>query len=108
MNPQSNIEACAEAWYHCEKVLANISQNQTSFSSRTIQVLTECAKISFSMLQALKCEWYNVNQLALLCVGICEECADICEKYDEPEFIECATRCRNCAGEISHLAFVAV
>lgn len=101
-------QACMEAWLNCENLLITLSQNKISSSLRTVQVLDECAQICFGTLHALKNKIKNANQMALLCVGICEECAEVCERYRDGLFEKCASACRNCSTTISKLAFAAM
>lgn len=97
-------QACIEAWLNCENLLLTLSQKQTSTSVRTRQVLDECAEICLGTLQALKKGVKNCNQLAILCVGICEECAEVCERYSGSIYENCASACRSCSTTISKLA----
>ena len=99
-----HIQSCLEAWLNCENLLITVLQKETSFSLRTKQVLDECAKICLGTCHALKNGWENLENVALLCVGICEECAEVCERYHDPEFKTCASICRNCSSRIVRLA----
>ncbi len=85
-----------------------MAQTKTSFSNRTRQVLDECAQICLSTMHGIKNKIEDVNQLALLCVGICEECAEVCERYRMPLFNRCASACRQCSSAISKLASAAL
>ncbi len=98
-----HLETCAEAWISCEDLLISLNNKQTSFSKRTTKVLDECAKICLGTLHAIKNKFDNINNLALLCVGICEECAEICERYHESHFQTCAITCRQCSVAFSEL-----
>ncbi len=99
-----HIQSCLEAWLNCENLLITILQKEISFSLRTKQVIDECAKICLGTCHALKDGWDNLEDFALLCVGICEECAEVCERYHDTEFKTCASFCRNCSTRIAHLA----
>lgn len=92
-----HLESCAEAWISCEDLLVTLYNTQISFSKRTTAVLDECAKICMGTLHALKNKFENISNLALLCVGICEECAEVCERYQEASFQTCAQTCRQCS-----------
>lgn len=109
MNVTTNhMKACMEAWLNCENLLIKLLQHQFSFSQRTTQVLDECANICLGTLQALKTGFNNVHELALLCVGICEECAEILERYTESSFQACAQVCRQCSSIFSPIAYRAM
>lgn len=102
------IKACTEAWLNCESLLVNLSQHKTSFSQRTMQVIDECAHVCFGTIQALEEHWSTLNQVALLCVGICEECAEVCERYNLEAFDNCAVTCRECSTFLTQLASTSI
>jgi len=104
----SPSQACMEAWLNCENLLLTLAQNKISSSVRTQQVLDECAQICLGTLHGIKNKIQNINQMALLCVGICEECAEVCERYGGVLFKNCASACRQCSKSISKLALPAV
>ena len=97
-------QACMEAWLNCENLLITLAHKPTSSSVRTRQVLDECAEICLGTLEALKKGIKNCNQLALLCVGICEECAEVCERYRGSVYENCAKACRRCSTIVSKVA----
>lgn len=103
-----HMKACMEAWLNCENLLINLLQKEISFSHRTTQVLDECANICLGTLQALKTGYSDVHELALLCVGICEECAEVCERYKDSSFEKCAQICRQCSSAFSSIAYRAM
>lgn len=92
-------EACLAAWIQCENVItrADVQKEKKGL----IPLLNECADICLGMLQAISTRSVNVNRLALLCVGICHECADVCERF---QCRSCAIACRRCAEALSSLA----
>lgn len=102
------IQACLEAWLHCENLLQALAQQSKSFSERTQQVVEECAQVCLSTGHAVKNELASRHQLALLCVGLCEECAEICERYSSHLFKQCALACRQCSASITSIASAAV
>jgi len=102
------IQACLEAWLHCENLLEALGQQSRSFSERTQQVVEACAQVCLSTGHAVKNKLVNQHQLALLCVGLCEECAEICERYSNHLFKKCALACRQCSASITTIASAAV
>lgn len=103
-----HIQACMEAWLNCENLLISFTQKKIPFSSRTQQVIDECAQICLGTCHALKNGLRNVHELALLCIGICEECAEVCERYNDHLFKNCASACRQCSTVITNIASAAV
>lgn len=102
------IQACLEAWLQCENLLQALAQQSKSFSERTQHVVEECAQVCLSTGHAVKNNLPNKHQLALLCVGLCEECAEICERYSSQLFRQCALACRQCLASITPIASAAV
>ena len=100
-------QACMEAWLTCENLLITLAHKNISSSQRTQQVLDECAQICLGTLHGLRNKVENINQMALLCVGICEECAEVCERYGDVIFKNCASACRQCSAAVSKLALTA-
>jgi len=99
---------CIEAWINCENLLVSLQQKGISFSKRTLQVIDECAHVCLGTFQTLQEAPLNTNKAALLCFGICEECAEVCDKYDDTAFQNCANACRRCSTAIAQLAISAV
>ena len=99
-----HTQACFSAWINCENLLVTLAQLQNTYSKKLTKVIDECALICMSTFHAMKSNSVNINQLAILCVGICEECADICEECNQKEFQECARICRHCSDSMTPLA----
>ena len=98
-----HTRACFEAWMNCEDVLLNMTQVQKSISKKITRVVDECALICMSTFHALKSRSINAAQYALLCIGICEECAELCDGLNDESFKHCATICRQCSETMSKL-----
>lgn len=99
-----HTQACFEAWVNCENLLLNLTAVKKSFSKKLTKVVDECAFICMGTFHALKSNSKNLNRFALLCVGICEECADICEMQTGFNFKRCAEICRHCSETMSRVA----
>lgn len=100
-----HTNACFEAWMNCEDLLVNIAQAQKSLSRKISKVVDECALICMSTFHALKSQSVNASRYAILCMGICEECAELCEQLNGANFRRCARICRECSEVISAIAF---
>lgn len=98
-----HTKACFDAWIKCENLLAELAQAGASFSKKLTKVVDECAYICMGTFHALKSSSQNINKFALLCMGICEECAELCETMDKEEFQECAKICRQCSDSMTTL-----
>ena len=101
MEKTYHIETCVKAWLSCEKLLNQLNKNDISFAKSTLSILDECAYICMGTFHAIKMGIKNLNDMALLCVGVCEECAEICEKYSDEVFADCAVACRQCSTAIA-------
>jgi len=106
-NLKRRSDLCLEAWMNCEDLLAKISETDY-FSHRLKKVIDECAHICLGTFHAIKTHSIHTAQLALLCLGICEECAEACDEYDDVHFQLCAQACRNCSRSIKEIAGAAV
>lgn len=100
-----HTNACFEAWMNCEDLLTNMVQAQKSLSRKITKVVDECALICMSTFHALKTKSVNAGRYAMLCIGICEECAELCEQLSGENFRQCALACRRCSETITAIAF---
>jgi hypothetical protein len=100
-----HTQACFEAWMNCEDLLVNLHQVKNSFSKKITKVVDECALICMGTFHALKSSSSNIERFAVLCIGICEECAEVCEQLSDEHFQKCAQVCRQCSETMSVLAF---
>ena len=105
MVTSAHTNACFDAWVKCEDLLINIALFQNSLSKKMTKVIDECALICMSTFHALKIKSVNANQLAILCMGICEECAELCDGLNDERFRRCAMVCRQCSETMSAIAF---
>jgi len=99
----SHTKACFDAWMNCEDLLVDVSRVQSSLSKKLTKVIDECALICMTTFHALKSKSVNTTGYAMLCIGICEECAELCEELQGPSFKKCAVVCRHCSETISSL-----
>lgn len=97
-------KACFDAWINCENLLVDIQAIKKFLSRQLVNVIDECAYITLGTFHALKSGSVNSKRMALLCVGICEECAELCEKNHGTSFQKCAATCRQCANTLSDLS----
>jgi hypothetical protein len=96
-----HTNACFNAWINCENLLTEVHEIRDYISKKVINTLDECAHICLGTFHALKTGSVNSKNMALLCVGICEECAELCESHHGSAFKECARICRDCANTMS-------
>ena len=104
----SYTQACLEAWLNCENLLNVLPEKGLNLSSKFTELIDECAHICMGTFHALTSDSQHSNQMGLLCMGICEECAEVCDAIGEESFLKCANACRKCSKTISWLAQEAV
>lgn len=102
-----HIAACFNAWINCENLLTETHSIRKFLSNKLVKVIDECAYICMGTFHALKTGSVNSKNMALLCVGICEECAEICEMHNGILFEQCARVCRECANRLSDFTLAA-
>ena len=102
-----HTSACFDAWMNCENLLTDVQAIKDYLSKRVLKVLDECACICMGTFHALKTGSVNCKNMALLCVGICEECAEVCEMQKGTMFEQCARVCRECANKMSDFTLAA-
>lgn len=106
---KQHSEVCLETWLTCENALVLIPDTKVSEKQNLQKILDECANICLGMVQAIKTHSANTDKIALLCVGICEECAEACEKYFfHPLYRKCSMICRKCADAMSPIALTSL
>jgi hypothetical protein len=97
-------QVCLDVFINCKNLLTGLGKEAVSLPSPVAKLLNECAQISMGTFFAIKNHSVNASQLALLCMGICEECAEVCDCFDNSIFKQCAQTCRYCSNSISELA----
>lgn len=102
-----HTNACFDAWINCESLLADLQSIKKYLSKQVVKVVDECAYICLGTFHALKAGSVNSRNMALLCVGICEECAEVCERLHGTSFAQCAKVCRECANRMSDFTLAA-
>lgn len=98
-----HTKVCFDAWINCEDLLTNLAGVQRRYSKQITKVVDECALICMSTFHALKSRSVNTQKFAVLCIGICEECAELCDELNGEVFKQCAKACRDCSETMSQL-----
>ena len=109
MLPASDYaQICLDASVNCEILLKGLGKRSILFSSHIAELLSESAHICMGTFYAVQNNSVNLSRLALLCIGICDECADACETINHAEFQKCADICKYCSNAMSELSCVYV
>jgi len=96
-------QVCLDAFINCEILLKGQAKKRTLLSAQITKLLNECAHICMGTFYAIKNNSINASRLALLCMGICDECAEVCDSIDNDLFKQCAQACRYCSNTVSEL-----
>ena len=95
-------QVCLDAFINCESLLTGLQKTKSNFP--LVKLLEECAHICMGTFHAIKNDSVNTFKLAVLCIGICDECAEVCDSFKDFTFKQCAQACRYCSNCISDLA----
>lgn len=98
---------CLETWISCENLLAHLQMGQIKGIDEILKTVDECAHICMETWQAIKSQSDTTPKLVLLCIGICEECADMCEQQPCLQMKQCAKTCRTCANSLAQMTLAA-
>jgi len=101
----SHTQACFNVWMNCEDLLKSLHEAKNTLSHKVTKVIDECAHICMGTFHALKTRSTNSERFAVLCIGICEECAELCEGLKGEAFERCARLSRECSETMTALAF---
>lgn len=88
------IKACRMTALSCRKcvsLITSIDPLQTVYQ----RSFKQCEDICFAFLQAASSNSQYLQKFVFLCIGLCEECAELAEEKKEDVFIEAAVQCRN-------------
>ena len=101
-------QVCLDASVNCQNILGEFGKQNWNLSFRKAKLLDECAHICMGTFHAIRNGSVNAGLLAILCMGICDECAEVCESFNSPLFKQCADACRYCSNNLSDLALSAL
>jgi hypothetical protein len=100
-----HTQICFDTWIKCEDLLSDIAGVRTSLSKKFFKVVDECAMICMGTFHAIKSGSQHIHRMALLCVGICEECAELFGSHGDAQFRELAATCKQCSESMTEIAF---
>ena len=98
-------QVCLDAFFNCKNLLTRTDKKTIPFTPHLIKLLNDCAHICMGTFYAIKNGSVNTAQLAVLCMGICEECAEACRAIENKDFKQCAQACQYCSNSMIDLAF---
>jgi hypothetical protein len=94
-DPQMTVDNCLKCFEICTKTQAlslNLNEEQNFISA-----LLLCAQSCQLTVQSLLLESPFYHQTCVLTAELCEQVADLCDDFDEPEIRSCGEVCLRCA-----------
>lgn len=103
---QECIDTCYACAVTCDVCASRcLDEPDVKVLARCIRLDADCAAVcrTAAMFMARGSEF--ARQVCALCAGVCNACADECEKHKLMEHCKkCAAACRACAGECARMA----
>ena len=97
------LNSCVIECNHC--AMACLDENEVKMMARCIKLDIDCADICRLTASLLARGSEHGEHLLKECAGICNACAQECEKHSNMEHCRtCAEVCRHCAEECSAMA----
>lgn len=92
-------DICHECHDVCEDTLVNhcLEQGGAHMEPRHVKLLLDCIQICQTSADFMHRNSEYASAVAIACAGVCEACANSCDKFDSEEMRECARVCRECA-----------
>jgi hypothetical protein len=97
------IDACLQCFSACLNC-AGRDHKEGSSMGNCAQINMECAAVCNAAAKLMSLGSKYAKEVCLICVKICTECAEECEKHDKPHCRECAQACRECAEHCEKMA----
>lgn len=99
------LEACADCYQTCTETIAKcLTMGGVHSDPRLINLMTDCATICITNINFILRSSTYYPQTCDMAVGICDECGDECDKFEEDFMKQCAAVCQRCAETCCELA----
>jgi hypothetical protein len=86
------VNACTKTIMNCRQCIAAISRKEP-LNKGYLRSYKQCEDVCRAYLQAASVDSPYLAKLAILCIGLCEECIEIGEDMQEPVFKNTAAIC---------------
>lgn len=104
MQKNQLVTACMESWVVCENAMVVLPKIEHEKGADLVRAFNEFADICMGLLVALKLKSVNVGKLALLYIGLAEECVELCCSSSLPSLKISADTFRKSVAVISPIA----
>ena len=95
------VRACKDAALISNKCIIALAK-QKIFDSFYLRSFKQCDDLCVAFLHAASTDSIYLEKIALLCVGLCEECVEICEDLKNKKlFKEALSVFQNCSNLLS-------
>ncbi|WP_225335321.1 four-helix bundle copper-binding protein [Halomicrobium urmianum] len=98
------IDDCLEAAQACEWCADECAQLGDEDMARCIQLCRDVADLAVLHAQFMARDSGYRKQIARVCAGVCEECAEECERHDHEHCQVCADVVSDCAETCREMA----
>lgn len=98
MSTESCVQACLKCYEVCMRMTAThcLETGGEHVAPDHIRLMLACAEICRTSAHLMLIDYADHKKLCALCITICEECAESCEKLDGME--DCVKACQQCAS----------
>jgi hypothetical protein len=103
MEKDKLVAACMESLVVCENAMVTLPKVKHQRHPDIIKAFNEFADICMGLLVAIKAKSVNIGKIALLYVGLAEECAELCSLSPLPSVKQGAITFRNSVNVIGQL-----
>ena len=92
------VRACKDTVFICETCI-NALAREKIFNTLYVRSFKQCQDLCAAFLHAAATDSIYLEKIALLCIGLCEECIEICEDLQtEKVFKKAIPLFRNCSA----------
>lgn len=96
-NTQEIIQTLSECVHACEYCAnACLEEDNVKEMADCIKADLDCGDICNLGMRFLSRNSINSDSVIGICIDLCHQCAEECEKHDHAHCLECARACREC------------
>lgn len=102
---QNCIDECTRCYQVCITAAGHaLRTGGRESDAHHIRLLTDCAEICQTAADFMLRGSPFHKQTCAVCADICRQCAEECERSEDPVMHECARVCRSCADSCAEMA----
>lgn len=98
-----HIQASRDAALSCEKCIVAISKRKEE-NTLYLRSFKQCADICCAFQECAAQKSIYLEKITVLCIGLCKECAEICEEFSADRvFMQAINEYQKCSDLLSEL-----